>query len=172
MVKPMKGHFLCSAATSLILLLLSQCTEKLPDSSEHLPPPVTPQTEDSRAFDPMYPTKVPQTIVFERDLKPLLEIKCVQCHNHIDAKDNAGLNLETRHTAMTTGRNAPVIIPGKPNSSLIIKVLELEVTHPTNMPPSPDKIWGVRMKILKKWIQQGAIWPDHVKMIRPQDYPN
>ncbi len=119
----------------------------------------------------MYPEKVPRTIVFERDLKPLLEIKCVQCHNHIDAADNAGLNLETRKTAMTTGRNAPVIIPGNSKDSLIVRVLELDVQHPTNMPPSPDKIWGVRLKILKKWIRQGAVWPSDVKMIRPQDQP-
>ena len=168
----MNGHFPVALATGLSLALLSQCTDKVPATSGTSQPAVKPPPDTSTTFDPMYPQKVPRTIVFERDLKPLLEIKCVQCHNHIDAKDNAGLNLETRHTAMTTGRNAPVIVPGKPAESLIVRVLELDVTHPTNMPPSPDKIWGVRLKILKKWIQQGAVWPDHVKMIRPQDYPD
>ena len=168
----MDSHFLHTAAVCLSLVLLSQCMDQVPNGTWTTPPPVKPDPGEDVAFDPMYPTKVPENIVFERDLKPMLEIKCVQCHNHIDAKDNAGLNLETRHKAMTTGQNAPVIVPGKPEESLMIKVLELDVTHPTNMPPSPDKIWGVRMKILKKWIQQGAVWPDHVKLTRPQDYPN
>ena len=168
----MDHHFLRIVAAILTLVPLSQCTDKDPAATGISQPQTKSLADNTGSFDPMYPQKVPHTIVFERDLKPLLEIQCVQCHNHIDAKDNAGLNLETRHTAMTTGRNAPVIVPGKPDSSLIIKVLELEVTHPTNMPPSPDKIWGVRMKILKKWIQQGAVWPDHVKMTRPQDHPN
>ncbi len=127
-------------------------------------------TPASEPFDPIFPRQVPETVIFERDLKPLLEIECVQCHNHKDAGSNAGLNLETRHAAMTTGLHAPAIRPGDPDNSLFVQVLESDVDHPTSMPPAPDKIWGVRLAIIRKWIRDGAVWPDHVRMVRPQDW--
>lgn len=117
-----------------------------------------------------WPSRVPEEIVFKRDVKPLLEMQCLECHNSKDATQNAGFNLETRHLAMTTGRKPSAIRPGDPESSLLIQVLELDVNHPTNMPPAPDKIWGARMEILKKWIKQGAKWPENVRMVRPQDW--
>ena len=121
-------------------------------------------------YDPAWPQRVPWTINFERDVKPMMEIRCLECHNHIDAKDNGFLNLETRKDAMTTGRHAPVIRPGDPENSYFIRVIETNHGDASGMPPSPDKIWGVRMKILKKWIRQGAVWPEEVRLTRPQDW--
>ncbi|MEM7386702.1 MAG: c-type cytochrome domain-containing protein [Verrucomicrobiota bacterium] len=123
-----------------------------------------------KPFDPFAPAYVPDRIVFEVHLKPLLEIECVQCHNSVDANENARFNLETRKLALTTGTRAPAIKPGDPENSLLVQVLELDGTHPLNMPPAPDKIWGNRMEILKKWIAQGAIWPENVRLVRPQDW--
>ena len=116
------------------------------------------------------PTRVPAVVSFERDIKPILEIHCVQCHNSSNARANANLDLETRHLAMSTGRYPPVIKPGDPDNSLFIQALTLDIDHPTSMPPSPDKIWDVRLEILKKWIAQGAVWPQHVRLQRPEDW--
>ena len=102
--------------------------------------------------------------------KPILETQCLECHNSKDALRHAGLNLETLKLAMTTGRQPPVIKPGDPKNSLLIQAMENPATHPVNMPPSPDKLWGTRMKILKKWIREGADWPEEIRLIRPQDW--
>ena len=120
--------------------------------------------------DPQWPTKVPAKIDFATNVKPLLEIQCVQCHNSKDAHRYAGLNLETRQLAMTTGRRAPAIVPGDPANSPLIQVLKYEGSHPTSMPPAPDKIWGTRLEILEKWIEQGAEWPESVRLVPPQDW--
>lgn len=137
------------------VLVLCHCGQSLTSGG---PPPGT------------WPKQVPEIVSFERDIKPMLELHCVQCHNSVDAQQNANLNLETRKLALTTGRQAPVIKPGDPANSLLVRVLELDVDHPTSMPPSPDKIWGVRMQILKRWIAQGADWPVHIRLKRPQDW--
>lgn len=155
MIRNMNAALIRLILLAPIGLVLAQCT---PSSTTEINP------------DPTWPDRVPETVVFERDLKPILEIQCVQCHNSVDAKDNANLNLETRKLALSTGRRPPVIRPGDPENSLFVQVLELEATHPTNMPPSPDKLWGVRMQIIKKWIAQGAVWPEDVRMVRPQDW--
>ena len=119
--------------------------------------------------DPFWPTRVPKKIVFIRDVKPILEVMCLECHNSVDAHLNAGLNFETRRLALSTGRNPPVIQPGEPEASRMIQLLKLDPQHAIGMPPGPDKIWGVRMKIFEKWIAQGMDWPADVRLQRPQD---
>jgi hypothetical protein len=118
----------------------------------------------------LYPKSVPGKINFARDVRPIVESQCLECHNSKDAARNAGLNLETRHLAMTTGRQPPVIRPGDPKNSLFIQALLLDVAHPISMPPAPDKIWDARLKILEKWIRDGAEWPEEIRLVRPQDW--
>ncbi len=120
--------------------------------------------------DPLWPEKVPKEVSFARDVKPLLEVQCLQCHDSKNAASSAGLNLETRQLAMTTGRRAPAIVPGDPKNSPLIQVLKYEDTHPTSMPPAPDKIWGVRLEILEKWIRDGADWPESDKLAPPTEW--
>jgi Planctomycete cytochrome C len=121
------------------------------------------------AEDRLYPTRIPEKIDFARDVKPLIESQCLECHNSKDARHNAGLNLETRKLAMTSGRQPPVIRPGDPKNSLFIQALLFDAAHPLSMPPAPDKIWDARLKILEKWIRDGAEWPENIRLVRPQD---
>ena len=97
---------------------------------------------------------------FEEEIKPLLELRCLQCHNSETAKDFADLNLETRDLAMTTGRNAPVIKVGDGKGSLFYQTLKMGTDHPMAMPPSPDKIWKDTLRTIRRWIDQGAEWPE------------
>ncbi|MCB1094375.1 MAG: hypothetical protein KDN22_02240 [Verrucomicrobiae bacterium] len=154
----------CLVSTLLITLavaLLSQC-QSLQDSSS------VPYEKDV-----LWPDRVPDgRISFQNNVKPLLEDQCLECHNHVDARNFAGLNLETRHSALNSGRNAPVIVPGDPQNSLLIQVLKLDSKHPVSMPAAQEKIEGVRLAILEKWIQQGADWPENVRLLRPQDKPS
>lgn len=117
-----------------------------------------------------WPEKVPEgKIDFQRDVRPLLIINCLECHNNKNAKKNGNLSLETRELALTTGMHPPVLIPGKPEESLLITVLTLDPIHIKAMPPTPDKIRGVRMEILKRWIREGAEWPKDVRLVHPKD---
>lgn len=139
-------------------LLFTQCTTH--QSGAH-----------NYAQERVYPVRVPEKIDFARDVMPLIESQCLECHNSRDASRNAGLNLETRKLAMTTGRQPPVIRPGDPKNSLLIKALKLDPVHPISMPPAPDKIWGARLEILEKWIREGAKWPENIRLVPPQDWP-
>tara|TARA_R110002096_G_scaffold67365_6_gene163484 strand:+ start:52 stop:522 length:471 start_codon:yes stop_codon:yes gene_type:complete len=119
---------------------------------------------------PTWPTVVPAgKIDFKKNVRPLLIINCFECHNNEDAPKNGNLSLETRKLAMTTGVHPPVIVPGKPDESLLITVLTLDGIHKEAMPPTPDKIWGVRMEILRRWIQEGADWPENIPLVHPSE---
>ena len=111
--------------------------------------------------------------LFRDGVATILEYRCLECHNALDAPRHAGLNLESRATAFTTGTRAPVIIPGEPAQSLLYRVLEVSELHPTFMPPKPDRLWQNEMKVIHEWIEAGAYWPDgeEGKLIRPQDWP-
>ncbi|NNE90299.1 MAG: hypothetical protein HKN23_01495 [Verrucomicrobiales bacterium] len=125
--------------------------------------------EPENIGDPTWPLKVPDGPVdFRKHVRPILIINCLECHNSKDAKENGGFNLETKKLAMTTGSKPPALVPGKPDESMLIDVLKLGVEHHKSMPPAPDKIWGVRMEILRKWIREGAPWPDNVRLVHPR----
>jgi hypothetical protein len=119
---------------------------------------------------PTWPSRVPEgRIDFEKHVRPLLIINCMECHNVKDAPQNGNFILETRKLAMSTGTKPPALVPGKPDESHFIRVLTLEPMHRQAMPPTPDKIWGVRMEILKRWIADGAEWPEEIRLVHPRE---
>ena len=119
---------------------------------------------------PSWPTSVPTgKIDFEKNLRPILVVNCMECHNDEAAPENGNLSLETREQALSTGNHAPVLIPGEPDKSLLLTVLTVDDVHSNAMPPSPDKIYGIRMEILRRWIEEGAEWPDDVRLVHPSE---
>lgn len=149
---------LLPSLASLALFLLPSCVEKPVAELEEFP---------------SWPTTVPKgKIDFEKNVRPILIINCLECHNTETAPANGNLDLTTRQLALTTGDHPPVIVPGRPDESLLIKALELDGVHYGAMPPTPDKIWGVRMEILKRWIEEGAEWPESVILVHPKDLDN
>ncbi len=144
-----------SLFASAMLLSVSSCKQEVVTEAEPYP---------------SWPSKVPDgKIDFEKNVRPILIINCLECHNSESAPQNGNLNLETRELALTTGVHPPVIVPGSPDDSLLIKVLTIDGAHFGSMPPAPDKIWGVRMEILRRWIEEGAKWPKSVRLVHPRD---
>lgn len=37
------------------------------------------------------------------------------------------------------------------------------------MPPTLNKIWGIRMEILRRWIAEGAVWPEDIRLVHPRE---
>lgn len=102
---------------------------------------------------------------FVRDVKPILERRCLECHNRDYVF--AGLRLETHDLAMKGGRSGPAIVPGKPDESVLL----LGHESPVAMPPTPEGTFEEEKAVLKAWIAQGAEWPQGVKLVPPQDWP-
>ena len=124
----------------------------------------------AESTDPTWPESVPDgPIDFKKHVRPLLVINCLECHNREDAPRNGNFIMETRALAMSTGSAPPAIIPGDPDKSPLITVMTLDPLHQRAMPPAPDKIWGVRLEILRRWIQEGAVWPEDVTLVHPRE---
>ncbi len=91
---------------------------------------------------------------FEKQIRPLLFEHCLGCHG--DKKQEGGLRLTSRATALTGGDSGPAVVPGQPDESLLIRALEY--LDERKMPPK-QKLAEEDIGRLKHWVTIGAPWP-------------
>jgi mono/diheme cytochrome c family protein len=109
-------------------------------------------------------------IDFVKDIQPILATTCVKCHGADPAgkKPKSKFDLTTKATAMKGGETGGDIKPGKAEESLLYKTLLGPVGSGDDeierMPHKKDPLSAEQIKIIKDWIDQGAQWPDDVKV--------
>ncbi len=106
-----------------------------------------------------------QRVDFVADIQPILELNCVRCHNPESHK--AGLRLDNKEQAFTSGDNAPSIVPFQAEKSALYTSTVLDPEHDSFMPPKDkgDPLPKEKTNLLKAWIEQGAPWPEGVELI-------
>jgi mono/diheme cytochrome c family protein len=124
-------------AASALLFQLTSCK-----------PAAKPPTENTPA------TK----LSFTADVRPLLEKHCINCHH--DGALMGDLKLQNRATAFAPRAKGAVIIPGNPEKSPFFQVLVLPGANPKAMPPEGHQIPTEQIAIIKRWITEGADWPE------------
>ncbi len=105
------------------------------------------------------------SVSFNDDIKPLLNKKCLKCHGGIKA--SGGLNLLTRELALTTteaGNRA--IVPGNAKASELIRRLR-HADAQIRMPLDEEPLTESEIRLLEKWINQGAAFDLHWSYIPP-----
>jgi mono/diheme cytochrome c family protein len=88
---------------------------------------------------------------FSTDVQPIFEAECVVCHGSL-----GGWDASTYEAVMTTGNNAPVVIPGDPEGSLLAQKLLGTHTEGNIMPPT-GKLPDDEIQIILDWIEAGAL---------------
>jgi hypothetical protein len=88
---------------------------------------------------------------FDREIAPLLSRHCLECHDTVNHKGR--LDLSKKATAFATAKNETVIVPGKSAESLLWEVVEAD-----DMPNERDPLSVEEKKLLRKWIDDGAVW--------------
>src|SRR5215472_9954790 len=95
-----------------------------------------------------------QVPLFEKDVLPLLEAKCVRCHG--DKAKKAELDLRTRAGILKGGESGPVVAPGKPADSRLFEMVES-----SRMPPGKNpKLTPAEVETVRRWIETGAHFAD------------
>src|SRR5665213_1224584 len=97
-----------------------------------------------------YCAQVKQTIDFRRDIAPILEQRCAQCHYAGTSSNN--LHLTGRKQLLSTG----TVVPGQPKKSFFYNCMV-----DGWMPPA-GKVPESELTLIRDWIAQGAPWPDDV----------
>jgi ankyrin repeat protein len=99
----------------------------------------------------------PDKVDFARDVQPILRQSCIGCHGPI--LHQANFRLDRRTDAMRGGTTtASAIHPGDGRSSTLYIKISSSRFGP-QMPPS-GPLRPEQIEIIKRWIDEGAEWPD------------
>lgn len=101
-----------------------------------------------------------QPVDFGRDIQPILQTHCVKCHG--PNKQEGGLRLDHRTTALRGGDSGSLLTAGKSGESEIYSRIS-ETDASLRMPPEGKdnkSLSGKQIALVKRWIDDGANWPD------------
>jgi mono/diheme cytochrome c family protein len=102
-------------------------------------------------------SRAKQALNFERDIRPLLYARCVECHG--PAKQKSGLRLDQKAAAFKGGASGVAIVPGQSAASELIR--RVTSNNPAEMmPPTGARLNPREIALLKAWIDAGAVWPE------------
>ncbi|MDE2928212.1 MAG: PSD1 and planctomycete cytochrome C domain-containing protein [Acidobacteriota bacterium] len=91
-----------------------------------------------------------------QEVRSLLENHCVQCHG--PSQQLNGLRLDSREGAIEGGYSGPSLVLGDGGASALIRRLTSD--DPTaRMPLAAPPLHPDQIKVLTRWIDQGAPWP-------------
>ncbi|TLD69527.1 DUF1553 domain-containing protein [Phragmitibacter flavus] len=95
---------------------------------------------------------------FYREVLPILEANCYSCHQ--GTKTKGDLVLDNLASALIGGESdGPAITPGKAaESSLFHRVTTTDEDY--IMPPKGHPLTAEQIDILRRWIDEGAVWPE------------
>jgi WD40 repeat protein len=96
-------------------------------------------------------------VSFDEDIVPILDEKCIACHNVAIAESR--LNLEEVPLMLKGGKRGPALVPKDPEKSLMYQVAA-RAAEPA-MPPLPNKVSAAaftpkELGLLRQWILEGA----------------
>jgi cytochrome c553 len=95
---------------------------------------------------------------FENKIRPVLANNCYKCHSQQAEKVKGGLLLDTKEGVLKGGENGPVIVPGDPEKSVLIKAVRY--TDPDLQMPPPrgggKKLSDSEVADLAAWVKMGA----------------
>ena len=97
------------------------------------------------------------TVDFDREIQPIFQGRCLACHG--SQAQMHGFRLDRRSDAFRGGDSGvPAIVPGNSSASLLLRYVsgrDPEVV----MPPEGPPLTGEQVELLRRWIDQGAAWP-------------
>ena len=100
-----------------------------------------------------------QTISYHRDVYPILETNCVECHRPPGGKGylKTRLSMESYQDLMQGTRYGPVIVPGDSTRSIFNMLVEGRADASLRMPHQRDEpLTPLEIGILRQWVDQGA----------------
>ena len=120
---------------------------------------------------------LPQTIRFNRDIRPILSDKCFRCHGPGSGTRRANLRLDSeeavaKDATRTTPAEGPmkVIAPGDPDHSAVMhRITTTDATR--RMPFRGEPLSARDVTLIGRWIEQGAeyepLW-SFIAPVRPE----
>jgi hypothetical protein len=95
-----------------------------------------------------------QLAFFEKKIRPVLAEHCYKCHAVTAEKVRGELFLDSRAGVRRGGANGPIIVPGRPEKSRLIRALRH--TDPETAMPPKQKLPEAVIADFEAWVRMGA----------------
>lgn len=100
-------------------------------------------------------------LLFEKDIQPILAERCERCHG--PDRQRSGFRIDQPNAFLKGGESGePAILPGNSAKSHLVKLINGDIPDMT-MPPSGKRLSPEQIKLIRRWIDQGARWQKPVK---------
>jgi hypothetical protein len=96
-------------------------------------------------------------VSYSGDVSPVLKANCIECHK-IGGEGHlkSGLAMDSYENLMKGTKFGPVVQPGSSVSSTIMILIEHKADSSINMPHKKDPLPPQQVKLIKRWIDEGA----------------
>ncbi len=94
-----------------------------------------------------------ESVSFARDVAPLLIANCNGCHYN-PTRVSGGLQFNMFTQILKGGESGPIVVPGKPDESLLIR--KLKGTEGARMPMGRAPLAESQIQLVATWIKEGA----------------
>jgi hypothetical protein len=97
--------------------------------------------------------------LFRRRVAPLLQQRCIACHN--SAKKRGGLDLSSLSGLRGGSASGPVVDSERSDKSLLVRMV---ASPDARMPKTGAKLNDEEVDLLRHWVAAGTPWPDGVAL--------
>jgi hypothetical protein len=109
----------------------------------------------------------PTPVDFVRDVRPILQKHCYECHGV--EKQKSALRLDIKSEALRGGdAYGPSIVAKKSAESPLVQLVTSKNAD-ERMPPEGEPLSAAEIATLTRWIDEGAVWPDGVDLAKLVD---
>jgi mono/diheme cytochrome c family protein len=111
------------------------------------------------------PPATTRTIDFAKDIQPIFEASCVQCHAR--GKEKGSFSIETRADWLAGGDHGAPAVAGKSAEAPVVAMisgLEPDIV----MPQKGKKLTTEQVAVFRAWIDQGMTWPETITFFRAE----
>ncbi|MGB9611875.1 MAG: DUF1549 domain-containing protein, partial [Bryobacteraceae bacterium] len=99
---------------------------------------------------------------FQKQVRPILSANCFHCHGNDRTTRMAGLRLDVKEGLYSVRRAGPVVVPGKPEKSVLFQRISAKDPARRMPPPFAHKtLKPEEIETIRRWIEAGAEWREH-----------
>ena len=99
----------------------------------------------------------PPPISFSEDVQPLLQFRCGSCHTPGgEGYAKSGFEVSSYESVMKGTKFGQVIIPGNPDESSLMRLLDWRVSAEIQMPHGKKQLSICDRDLIRTWIFKGA----------------
>ena len=116
--------------------------------------------------------RLPSKVDFNNHIRPILSDRCFKCHGPDEKQRKANLRLDIADSAFAALKESPgsfAIVPGDPaHSQVFLRISSTDTSEQMPPPSSNVSLSAYEIKLIEKWIRQGAEYKQHWAFIAPQ----